>query len=138
MIDERWQKALYVTEAINDEGLEGHTYVPNGLKLKTSSPLNTNPGTNPEQLLGMSLSTCLEATLQAIEKEHGLAHTAAVHVKVAFIGSKAHYEFLVHADVFLPGVDLDLAQAMVAEVERRCPVSQLLGGSENYTISLAK
>ncbi|MBM7544278.1 OsmC family protein [Periweissella beninensis] len=138
MIDKRWQDALYITEVINDEGLEGHTYVPNGLKLKTSSPLNSNPGTNPEQLLGMSLSTCLEATLQAIEREHALPHTAAVYVKVAFVGSKAHYEFLVHAEVSLPGVAPALAQAMVTEVEDRCPVSQLLRQSANYTISLAK
>ena len=40
MADERWQHPLYTTEAINDEGLEGHAYVPGGLKVQTSSPLN--------------------------------------------------------------------------------------------------
>ena len=46
MADERWQHPLYTTEAINDEGLEGHAYVPGGLKVQTSSPLNDHPGTN--------------------------------------------------------------------------------------------
>lgn len=68
MQDERWNNPLYQTEAVNDEGLEGHAYVPGGIKVETSSPMNSHPGTNPEQLLGMSLATCLEATLEAIEK----------------------------------------------------------------------
>ena len=89
MQDERWNNPLYQTEAVNDEGLEGHAYVPGGIKVETSSPMNSHPGTNPEQLLGMSLATCLEATLEAIEKEHGVPHTAEVHVKVAFICSRA-------------------------------------------------
>lgn len=50
MQDERWNHPLYTTEAINDEGLEGHAYVPDGLKVQTSSPMNDHPGTNPEQL----------------------------------------------------------------------------------------
>ncbi|MFK5280907.1 OsmC family protein, partial [Lacticaseibacillus paracasei] len=75
MQDERWNHPLYTATAINDEGLEGHAYIPGGLKVQTSSPMNDHPGTNPEQLLGLSLSTCLEATLEAVEKEHGLPHT---------------------------------------------------------------
>ena len=95
MQDERWSHPLYTATAINDEGLEGHAYIPGGLKVQTSSPMNDHPGTNPEQLLGLSLSTCLEATLEAVEKEHGLPHTGAVRVKVAFIGARAEYQFLV-------------------------------------------
>ena len=134
MQDERWNHPLYTTEAINDEGLEGHAYVPGGIKVQTSSPMNDHPGTNPEQLLGLSLSTCLEATLEAVEKEHGLPHTGAVRVKVAFIGARAEYQFLVHAQVMVKGVDLDTAKAFTEEIENRCPVSKLLKNSGNYTI----
>lgn len=130
----RWQQALYTTEGINSEGLEGHAYVPGGLKVQTSSPLNSHPGTNPEQLLSLSLSTCLEATLEAIEREHQLPHTAAVRVQVAFIGERAHYEFLVNAQIKIDGVDFKTAQELTAEAEKRCCVSQLLAGSQNYTV----
>ncbi|KRN83529.1 hypothetical protein IV43_GL001466 [Ligilactobacillus acidipiscis] len=34
--DPRWQTALYTTETYNEEGLEGHAYVPDGLNLQTS------------------------------------------------------------------------------------------------------
>lgn len=132
--DERWnQSLLYQTEAVNDEGLNGHAYVPDGIKVETSNPLNSRPGTNPEQLLGMSLATCLEATLQAVEREHGVPHTAEVHVKVAFIGEKAEYQFLVHAQIMVKGVDFETADKFAQEAENRCPVSKLLKNSGNYT-----
>ncbi|GAW63015.1 organic hydroperoxide resistance protein [Ligilactobacillus acidipiscis DSM 15836] len=132
--DPRWQTALYTTETYNEEGLEGHAYVPDGLNLQTSSPLNNHPGTNPEQLLGMSLCTCLVATMQAVEKEHQLEHHAKVRAKIAYIGERAHYEFLVHAQICVPQVDFDRAKKLVAETEKRCCVSQLLSGSKNYSV----
>lgn len=134
-MDSRWKDALYVTEARNDTGLGGYAYVPEGIVVKTSSPLNNQPGSNPEQLLGMSLATCLKSTLEAIESENKLSHSAQVHVEVAFIGERAHYEFLVNAKIRIPGVNMDAAKQMVAEAEGRCPVSQLLSGSENYTVT---
>lgn len=132
--DPRWQTALYTTETYNEEGLEGHAFVSGELRLQTSSPLNDHPGTNPEQLLGMSLCTCLVATMQAVEKEQRVEHHAKVRTKIAYVGERAHYEFLVHAQICVPGVDLETAQQMVAEVEKRCCVSQLLRGSDNYSI----
>lgn len=137
-MDPRWHNALYTTEGINSEGLEGHAYIPNGLKVQTSSPLNQHPETNPEQLLSLSLSTCLEATLEAIEREHHLPHTSAVRVQVAFIGERAHYEFLVNAQIKISGVDFETATKMTAEAEKRCCVSQLLAGSRNYTVETVR
>ncbi|WP_375711563.1 OsmC family protein [Lentilactobacillus hilgardii] len=138
MMDPRWHQALYRTEGINSEGLEGHAYVPDGLNVKTSSPLNNHPGTNPEQLLSLSLSTCLEATLEAIERERQLPHISEVRVQVAFIGARAHYEFLVNAQIKVASVDFETAKSMTAEAERRCCVSQLLAGSKNYTVETVK
>mgnify|MGYP001382268928 CR=1 FL=1 len=138
MQDERWNHPLYTTTAINDEGLEGHAYIPGGLKVQTSSPMNDHPGTNPEQLLGLSLSTCLEATLEAVEKEHGLPHTGAVRVKVALIGTRAEYQLLVHAQVMAKRVDFDPAKPFTGEIENRRPVSKLRNKRGNYTIETVK
>lgn len=133
-MDERWKKPLYQTVAINDEGLEGHAYVPDGIKVKISSPMNDNPGTNPEQLLGMALATCLKATLEAIEKEHQVEHSAQVHVHVAFVRGAKNFEFLVHAQIRIPAVDFTTAKEFVAEAEGRCPVSKLLNANQTYTV----
>ena len=62
-------RSLYHTEVINDAGLNGHARVTLGgdLDVLTSSPLQDDPGTNPEQLLGLALATCLNATIEAEE-----------------------------------------------------------------------
>ena len=64
-------RSLYHTEVINDAGLNGHARVTLGgdLDVLTSSPLQDDPGTNPEQLLGLALATCLNATIEAEEDE---------------------------------------------------------------------
>ncbi|WP_283680105.1 OsmC family protein [Lentilactobacillus sp. Marseille-Q4993] len=134
MKDERWRRPLYRTEARNDEGLEGHAYVPGGIKVQTSSPLNDHLGTNPEQLLGMSLATCLKATLEFVQDEHKLPRSGQVHVQVAYIGAKANYEFLVNAQIRIPDVDFETAKQLTEETEGRCCVSKLLAGSANYTV----
>lgn len=133
-MDKRWENPLYVTTTINDEGLEGHAYVPDGIKIQVSNPLNDHPGTNPEQLLGLSLATCLKATLQAVENEHHVPQSAQVHVNVAFVGQRAVFEFLVHVQIRIPAVDFATATAFVKEAEGRCPVSKLLSGNATYTI----
>ncbi|GAJ26587.1 OsmC/Ohr family protein [Liquorilactobacillus sucicola DSM 21376 = JCM 15457] len=125
---------LYETEAVNKDGLNGYTYVENALKLKISNPRSKAPGTNPEQLLGLSLSTCMNATIQAIERERGLRHTSEVRVKVTMVKKTTGLEFLVKARVHIPSVDLETAERFVKLAEKRCPVSKLLSGSANYTI----
>lgn len=133
-MDSRWENPLYRTVAINNEGLEGHAYIPGGISVQTSSPMNTNPGTNPEQLLGMSLATCLKATLAAIENEHHVPQSAEVRVQVAFVGQSPAFEFLVHAQIRIPAVDFETAKTFVTEVETRCPVSKLLSKNNTYTV----
>lgn len=133
-MDKRWEKPLYSTVAINTEGLEGHTYIPGGISVQTSSPMNNHPGTNPEQLLGMSLATCLKATLAAIENEHHVPQSAEVSVQVAFVGQSPTFEFLVHAQIKIPAVDFTTAQAFITEAEGRCPVSKLLSQNNTYTV----
>ncbi|MFV0560483.1 MAG: OsmC family protein [Enterococcus sp.] len=133
-MDKRWSQTIYQTEGYNKTGLDGEAYIEDGLVVKTSSPLNRNPGTNPEQLLSLSLSTCLEATLETIAKEQKLPHTAEVKVTVGLLGGTGNFEFLVHAEVRLPGVEETRAKVLVKEAEHRCCVSKLLLNSGNYTI----
>lgn len=132
--DVRWDKALYTTDTYNIEGLDGHAYAKNGIEVQTSSPLNDNPGTNPEQLLGMSLCTCLVGTMEVILKEHKIDVEPRAHAKISYVRGKEHNEFLVHAQVAVPGQTLSQTRALVSEVENRCCVSQLLRGNDNYSL----
>lgn len=125
----------YETDAINHDGLNGYASVPGGISVAVSNPLNDAvPGANPEQLLGLSLSTCMGATLQAIEKENNLPHRAQIHVHVTMVKGTAGLEFLVDARVFIPHLSRSQVVDFVRQAEKRCPVSKLLSGSENYKI----
>lgn len=75
---------LYETRAINEDGVDGYAYVgrKDGLRVVVSSPLNELPGTNPEELLGLSLSTCFNSTVHALLKEDGLTNRSKVEVPV--------------------------------------------------------
>ncbi|MFC6164249.1 OsmC family protein [Lactiplantibacillus dongliensis] len=128
--------SLYTTQAINTDGLQGNTYVPGGLTVPVSSPLSAAPGTNPEQLIGLALSTCLNATLELIEKEQRVPHQSTVVTTVKLSRDQQGYQFLVDATVTIPEVDQDTAVAWLKLAEARCPVAKLLAGSANVTIHL--
>ena len=128
---------LYTTKAVNQDGLTGQSYVPDGIAVAVSSPLAATPGSNPEQLLGLALSTCLNATLEAIEKEHAQPHQSQVVTTVKMSRDRFGYQFLVDAAVTLPGVEPATAARWLALAERRCPVAKLLGDNANVQIHLA-
>ncbi|MCH5462133.1 dihydroneopterin aldolase [Lactobacillus sp. LC28-10] len=136
MTEEKHYIHKYETEAINNDGVQGVAYIPNGLAVAVSHPLEDTPGTNPEQLLGLSLSTCMSATLEAIEKENGLPHLASVHVHVSMVKSTDGLDFLVTARIRVPNVTHSQAVDFVHQAERRCPVSKLLRNSGNYTVEV--
>ncbi|AKP63754.1 OsmC family protein [Levilactobacillus koreensis] len=137
-IDREKFPPLYRTVANNDDGLESHSYVPGGLDVLTSHPLEDAPGANPEQFIGLALSTCLNATLEAIEKKRELPHTSQVHTIVEMARDRRGFQFYLTAEVKLPGVDAETANAMVDLAERRCPVAKLLGGSDNVQVRLVQ
>lgn len=128
---------LYTTQAINEDGIQGHAYVPDGLEVPVSSPLKSVPGSNPEQLIGLALSTCLNATLEAIEKEHGQAHQSKVVTTVKMSRDRFGYQFFLDARVTIPEVDDETVAHWLAIAETRCPVAKLVGPSANVTIQLA-
>lgn len=127
---------LYTTQAINQDGLEGRSFVPDGLIVPVASPLSAVSGSNPEQLLGLALSTCLNATLEAIEREHQQDHQSSVVTTVKLARDRFGYQFFVDAQVTIPQVDAATATHWLAIAEQRCPVAKLLGASANVRIHL--
>ncbi|MFD1548122.1 OsmC family protein [Levilactobacillus fuyuanensis] len=135
-IDREKFPPLYRTVAANDAGLESHSYVPDGLDVLTSHPLNDAPGANPEQFIGLALSTCLNATLEAIEERRDLPHSSQVHTIVEMARDTRGFQFYLTAEVKIPGVDHETALAMVDLAERRCPVAKLIGDNDNVVVKL--
>ncbi|CBL92506.1 dihydroneopterin aldolase [Leuconostoc gasicomitatum] len=131
-------KSLYHTEIENTAGLVGRvkTIITKDLSVQTSGPLSDEPGTNPEQLLGAALATCLNATIEAEEKRRQLEHKSVVRVGVDMARDTQGFQFFVTAQVKLPHVSRQEAEDMLAIVAQRCPVSKLLSGSSNVQIVL--
>ncbi|AVK64616.1 dihydroneopterin aldolase [Lactobacillus sp. CBA3606] len=127
---------LYTTQAVNADGITGQAYVPAGLAVPVSSPLSATEGTNPEQLVGLALSTCLNATLAAIEAEHHYPHQSTVVTTVQLSRDRFGYQFWVDAQVTIPTVDATTAARWLALAESRCPVAKLLGASATVKIHL--
>ncbi|MBD3950006.1 OsmC family protein [Tuanshanicoccus lijuaniae] len=131
-------QSLYHTQVINKDGIEGVSYVnePNGLSVTVSSPMKNHAGTNPEQLLGLSLATCLNATIEAEEKRRGYEHQTVVTVEVDLAKDNPGYQFFVTATVQMPHLDANEAASVLATSLTRCPVAKLLQSSDNVNIQL--
>jgi osmotically inducible protein OsmC len=125
----------YRTTAINDDGGTGVSRVIDGLEVAVSNPLSPDADlsrSNPEQLLALAWSTCLNATLQAIVRGQ---HRTAVRVEVEMQDSpRGGFEFHVTAVVSAEGRTVAEAEKLAASAHRRCPVSRLLAGSDTVHV----
>lgn len=129
---------LYETTAVNIDGVNGYAYIDeeDGMRVEVSSPLNKQPGTNPEELLGLSLSTCFNSTIKAILKEKKLVNDSRVVVPVQLKreANDSGYFFEVAIHVAIEGLESEETDEIVTAASHRCPVYKLI--SKSNTVSL--
>ncbi|MGB4777900.1 OsmC family protein [Microbacterium sp.] len=126
----------YRTSAINHDGGDGVTAVPDGLAVSVFNPLSPDADTtasNPEQLLALAWATCLNATAQAVV---GRERRTAVRVEVALRDAERRpgYEFEVTAFLSAEGFDDEATTRLADAAHARCPVSRLLHGAPTATV----
>lgn len=137
----RDQKPLFHAEMVNETGVDGQAFVKNGgLNVKLSSPLTSEEGTNPEELIGLSLSTCLNATIQSLLKARGKENTSRVEAHVDFMreSNGIGYFFNINAFAKIDGLSFEESKRIIEEAEHRCPVSKLLAGSKTVSVKAVK
>lgn len=126
----------YRTSAINRDGGSGSSAVVGGLTLAVANPLapDADPAaTNPEQLLALAWSTCLNATAQAVVA--GARRTVVrVEVELRDAEGRVGYEF--HATAFVSGEGLgdEATASLAAAAHARCPVSRLLHDAATVSV----
>ena len=132
------KNSLYHTEIINDEGLNGNVSVSDGESLQTSDPLKDLPGFNPEQLFGLSWSTCLNATIEALLKARGAQARSQVQVHVDFCREEDGKGFYFDLKAFVSVEDMELAEVekLAQSAHKRCPVSKIIGDYNHVTIEV--
>lgn len=131
---------LYETIAVNKDGVNGETYInkEDGLSVNVSSPLNNQVGTNPEELLGLSLSTCFNSTIKAILKEKKLVNKSRVEVKVQLKKELEGMGFLFDVLILAAIDDLnpEVIEDIVHAASLRCPVYKLIKESDTVSVHI--
>lgn len=110
------------------------------LDIRLAAPNSGRIGTSPEQLFAAAWSACLQHAISLAAQRRRITVSteitidAEVHLNVAESG-----QFLsADLNVTIPGVDRDLAQALVDEAHENCPYSKAIRGNIDAQIILRK
>jgi lipoyl-dependent peroxiredoxin len=109
------------------------------LDVKFSPPGSGRPGTNPEQMLAAGWSACFEGALgiAALKRRIKLAVDPAIDAEIDLNdGGEDGYFLRARLNVSVPGVEREVAQALVDEAHRTCPYSKALSRSIDVTVTL--
>ncbi|MFC2252157.1 organic hydroperoxide resistance protein [Labrys portucalensis] len=133
-------KVLYTGRTHTTGGRDGAARSDDArLDIKLSPPGSSQPGTNPEQLFAAGWSACFIGAmgLAAGKRKLKLPTDAAVNAEVDLGTTDGAYFLQARLKVSLPGLDHELAQAIVEEAHQTCPYSKATRGNINVELSLA-
>jgi len=133
-------KVLYTAKTHTTGGREhGSSRSSDGsLDVKLSTPGSGRIGTNPEQLLAAGWSACFESAMGVAARKMKVALPAdlSIDAEVDLNLAGDAYFLRVRLNVNLPGVDREIAQAVVNAADQTCPYSKATRGNIEVTINL--
>jgi Ohr subfamily peroxiredoxin len=108
------------------------------LDIKLSSPGSAGTGTNPEQLFAAGWSACFIGAMGKAAGNMKVALPADLSVDAEVDLGKTGVAYLLQArlNVNLPGLEREVAQALIDMAHQTCPYSKLTRGNINVTITL--
>jgi Ohr subfamily peroxiredoxin len=108
------------------------------LDIRLSTPGSARIGTNPEQLFAASWSACFESAIGLAARQRKIALPAAVAIdaEVDLNLSDGGYYLSTRLNVNLPGLEREVAQALVHEAHEICPYSKATRGNIEVAINL--
>ena len=133
-------KLLYTAKTHTTGGREnGSSRSSDGsLDVKLSIPGSARIGTNPEQLLAAGWSACFESAMgiAARKKKIVLPADLAIDAEVDLNLGTAAISSATRLNVSVPGVEREVAQALVDEADQTCPYSKATRGNIDVAIKL--
>jgi lipoyl-dependent peroxiredoxin len=133
-------KVLYTAKTHTRGGREnGESRSSDGrLDIKLSSPGASGTGTNPEQLFAAGWSACFEGAmgLAARKMKITLPADTAIEAEVDLCQAGDAYFLQARLNVSLPGLEREIAQAVVDAAHQICPYSKATRGNIDVVISL--
>lgn len=133
-------KVVYTAKAHTTGGREGGTSRTSDgrLDVKFSLPGAPGNGTNPEQLLAVGWSGCFTSAIKIVAAKMKVPVPAglAVDSEVDLCLGDNGYFLQARLNVNLPGVDREMARAIVDAAEQTCPYSKATHGNIDVKVNL--
>ena len=133
------ERVLYTAKTHTTGGRDGAGQSSDGsVDVKLSSPGSGRPGTNPEQLFAIGWSACFMGAmgLAAGKRKIRLPADVAVDAEVDLGTTDGAYLLRARLNVLVPGLERDVAQALVDEAHQTCPYSKATRGNLDVVINL--
>jgi osmotically inducible protein OsmC len=134
------EKVLYTAKAHTTGGRDGGaSRTSDGrLEVKLSVPGTPGIGTNPEQLFAVGWSACFLSALKivAARKKVKLPADVSVDAEVDLGTTGGGYLIQARLKVNLPGIEREVAQALVEATHQECPYSKATHGNINVVTNV--
>ena len=133
-------KVLYTAKTQTTGGRDGASHSDDGqLDIKLSSPGSARPGTNPEQLFAAGWSACFIGAIgiAAGKQKIRLPTDLSVNAEVDLGTADGGYFLQARLKVSLPGIEADVARALIEEAHQTCPYSKATRGNINVELTIA-
>jgi lipoyl-dependent peroxiredoxin len=132
-------KILFTAKVHTTGGREGASRSSDGrLDIKLSPPGSAASGTNPEQLFAAGWSACFEGAMGLAARKMRVALPAdtSIDAEVDLCMTDGAYFLQARLNVRVPGVERDVAQAVVDAAHQTCPYSKAMRGNIDVVINL--
>lgn len=126
------QNPVYTAKVRTTGGREGSSRSSDGrLDIKHSLPGGPGNGTNPEQLFAAGWSACFEGAMAyaARKRKVALPEGTAIDAEVDLCLVDGAYFLQGRLNVSLPGMDREIAQALLEDAHATCPYSKATRGN---------
>jgi osmotically inducible protein OsmC len=133
------EKVLYTAKVRTTGGRDGAARSDDSrLDITLSPPGHAGTGTNPEQLFAAGWSACFLGAMGIAANKMKVALPAdrAVNAEVDLGTSGGAFLLQARLNVSLPGLDRDIAQALVDAAHQTCPYSKATRGNIDVVINL--
>ncbi|MFC5758581.1 organic hydroperoxide resistance protein [Rhizobium sp. GCM10022189] len=135
------EKVLYTGKTRTTGGRDGSARSSDAqLDIKLSPPGSAHAGTNPEQLFAAGWSACFIGAmgLAAGKRKLRLPGETAVDAEVDLGVTGDAYFLQARLNISLPGLEPEVARALVEEAHQTCPYSKATRGNINVELNLVQ
>jgi osmotically inducible protein OsmC len=136
------EKVLYTAKAHTTGGRDGGTSRSSDgrLDVKLSTPDASGTGTNPEQLLAAGWSACFVSSIKIVAARMKVMLPAdlAVDAEVDLGTTGGAYFLQARLNVSLPGLEREVAQALVDGAHQTCPYTKATRGNISVVTNLVE